>query len=212
MINRVTKNDTANGPGIRVTVWFQGCPHHCNGCHNPETWNPDKGKELTSDLVNKIFEEVDKPWVAGLSISGGDPLASYNLKEVVWLAGAFREHFGDTKTIWLWTGYSYYGCYSDPDRRKILKYLDVIVDNEYNEDLKDPRLKYAGSSNQRVIDVKQTLKKGFTLWQDEYSNAVRTMTPHRLLSQLGQPNTQLGMIFSRLKKLLSRLFGGTSSD
>lgn len=211
MINRVTKNDTANGPGIRVTVWFQGCIHHCKGCHNPETWNPNKGKPLTEELINKILEEVAQPWVAGLTLSGGDPLAPFNIPEALTLVQKFREKFGDSKTIWLWTGYSNYECMKG-DRYKVYQYLDVLIDGMFWQEQRDPRLKYAGSRNQRVIDVKQTLKKGFTLWQDEYSNAVKTMTPHKLQYLSGQQNTQQVTISSQLKKLLSRLFGRTSSD
>lgn len=212
MINRVTKNDTANGPGIRVTVWFQGCPHHCKGCHNPETWNPDKGKPLTTELVNKILDEIDKPWIAGLTMSGGDPLAPYNLKDAVALAVAFRERFGSTKTIWLWTGYSYYECFTSESRIEIFKYLDVFIDGRFKEDLKDPRLKYAGSKNQRVIDAQQSIKKGFTLWQEETSNVAKDMIQLQSLSLCARLKIQLGMISSQLKKWLSHLFGRTSSD
>lgn len=211
MINRVTKNDTANGPGIRVTVWFQGCPHHCTGCHNPETWNPDKGKPLTNELIEKILNEVDKPWVAGLTMSGGDPLAPYNLSDAIKLAQKFRERFKDTKTIWLWTGYSHYECLKK-DRYEIYKYLDVLIDGRFLEEQKDPRLKYAGSKNQRVIDIKQTLKKGFTLWQEDHLNVARTMTPQQSPSLFDQLKTQLATISLQLKKWLSHLSGVTSSE
>ena len=174
-INRVTINDTANGPGIRVTVWFQGCEHHCKNCHNPETWNPDKGTPFNMERMAEIIHACDKPYVAGITLSGGDPFHPNNAWAALTLVLNFRKKFKNTKDIWVWTGYTWEEL---EDQEEQLGYLDmtsspismvdVLVDGKYEENKKDISLPYCGSKNQRVIDVTQTIaKKKVVLWQPD---------------------------------------------
>jgi anaerobic ribonucleoside-triphosphate reductase activating protein len=147
--------DIANGPGCRVSIFVSGCEHRCKNCFNPETWNFNYGEEFTEDTLNSILELAKSDYISGLSILGGEPLHSRNLPDVLKLARKFKEKYPE-KTVWLWTGYLL---------EDVLEYLvdseiDVIVDGKFVEELKDLRLKYRGSSNQRVIDLKATLRTG----------------------------------------------------
>ena len=196
MFNRVTINDTANGPGIRVTVWFQGCNHHCKGCHNPETWNPTKGRPLTQEVIDKILDEVDKPYVRGLTLSGGDPLLCTNVHEANVLADQFRKRFGYSKDLWIWTGYRWEELTWDEmgfitSHTCILK-ATVVVDGKF--DIKKKVIApYFGSSNQRVIDCRQSLNNNrVILWQEDHSNQYKKQG---LLSsfQKGLQKIQQGM-------------------
>lgn len=154
--NKVRKMDISNGPGVRVSVFFQGCPFHCLGCFNEETWDFSLGKEYTIDVENKILEFCNKDFIKGLSILGGEPLDIKNIDSTINLARRFKEEFPD-KTLWIWTGF----LFPDIVNKDILNYADVIVDGKFIIELKDPRLKYCGSSNQRVIDVKKTKELGY---------------------------------------------------
>lgn len=148
---RVDVNDIGNGPGIRVTVWTAGCSHECPGCHNPSTWKWKQGHKLTESLVSKILDACDRPYIRGLSLSGGDPLFPKSREGVEALLKAFRERFGSSKDVWLWTGYDY----AQVKDLSLLDCVDVLVDGKFVQELKDPRLKYAGSSNQKVIHLKE---------------------------------------------------------
>ena len=144
---KISKYDIANGPGVRVTVWVSGCSHHCEGCHNPETWKWNQGKPLDKYLIEDIVEACNKPYIAGLTISGGDPLFPKNREGVFALCSRFKEKYGKSKTIWIWTGYTLQEVEDD----LILDYIDTLVDGKYIEALKDVSRPYTGSSNQRVI-------------------------------------------------------------
>lgn len=175
MFNRVTINDTANGPGIRVTVWFQGCNHHCKGCHNPETWNPTKGKPLTQDVITKILDEVDRPYVRGLTLSGGDPLLCTNAHEANSLVDQFRTRFKHKKDLWIWTGYTWQEITWDEagatTSHTCILDADVLVDGKFDINRKDISLPYCGSRNQKVIDVQKSLNSGrIILWQEDHLN------------------------------------------
>lgn len=197
MFNRVTINDTANGPGIRVTVWFQGCNHKCKGCHNPETWNPTKGKPLTQEVINKILDEVDKPYVRGLTLSGGDPLLCTNVHEANSLVDQFRKRFSYSKDLWIWTGYRWeelvweeYGF--DTSHPCVLQ-ADVIVDGKFDIN-KKTIAPYFGSSNQRVIDRRKSFyHHRVILWQEDHSNPSR-MQVLAMRFQRGLQKIQQGMI------------------
>lgn len=153
---RIKNYDIANGPGVRVSVWFAGCSHHCRGCHNPETWKWTQGKSLDSSLVNQILDLCEKPYISGLTLTGGDPMFIKNREGLLYLLEEFRRKFGDSKTVWMWTGYTL----EELDNDLILDYIDTLIDGKYDEALKDVSLPYAGSSNQRVIHfVYQGLKK-----------------------------------------------------
>ena len=149
--NLIRKMDISNGPGVRVSIFMQGCPFHCKNCFNPETWDFEGGKEFTQETI----ELSDKNEVKGLSILGGEPMAPTNIEGTAKLAKAFKEKYPE-KNVWAWSGYKYEQI-KDKDA---LKYIDVLVDGNYEDNLHDPTLKWKGSSNQRVIDVQKSLKNG----------------------------------------------------
>ena len=134
---------------------MQGCPFHCKNCFNPETWDFEGGKEFTQETIDKVLELSNKNEVKGLSILGGEPMAPTNIEGTAKLAKAFKEKYPD-KNVWAWSGYKYEQI-KDQDA---LKYIDVLVDGNYEDELHDPTLKWKGSSNQRVIDVQKSLKNG----------------------------------------------------
>ena len=146
----ITKDDTLNGDGLRVVLWVAGCSHHCKGCQNSYSWNPNTGVLFTDETINEIFAELSKDYISGLTLSGGDPLYIDNRDTITNLVKSVKEKFPN-KTIWLYTGYSY----EDIKNLDIINYLDVIIDGEYKEELRDITLPYRGSSNQRIIYLKE---------------------------------------------------------
>ena len=161
--------DISNGPGVRVSIFMQGCTRRCRNCFNPETWNPDGGKEFTPDTIHKIIRFLQPDHIRGLSILGGEPLfpfmrSEYDPEIFIELLEYVKEKYPE-KTIWLWTGYKWEDIPKTLDVMEALKYIDVIVDGEFIEEMKDISLKYAGSTNQRVIDVQKSLIEGHAvLW------------------------------------------------
>lgn len=163
--HNITYPDMNNGDGLRVVLWLSGCDHHCKGCQNPQTWNPDSGIKFDEKAFNELFDELSKDYISGLTLSGGDPLHKDNVNEVLHLLHKIRILF-PTKTIWLYTGYTWeeilktYYTIGDINyiRYSILYQCDVLVDGEYKEELRDITLPWIGSSNQRVIDVQKSLK------------------------------------------------------
>lgn len=153
--NKIRKMDISNGPGVRVSIFMQGCTFNCKNCFNSETHDFNGGKEFTEETIERVLELCSKEYIVGLSILGGEPLHPKNIEGTTKLAAAFKNRYPD-KTLWIWSGFLF-----DRDLRdkEILKYIDVLVDGQYNCDLYSPILKWKGSSNQRVIDVKRTLKK-----------------------------------------------------
>ena len=150
--HNITKDDMLNGDGLRVVLWLSGCEHRCPGCHNQVTWDPSGGLQFDREAEDELFDKLDKPYISGLTLSGGDPLYPGNRGEVTILARKFRERFPD-KTLWLYTGY----LWEDVRELEVIKYVDVLVDGLYVEALRDAQLFWRGSSNQRVIDVKRSL-------------------------------------------------------
>lgn len=145
--------DIADGDGVRVALFVSGCSHHCKGCHSPFSWNPEAGKEFTEEVKEKLFQLIDRPYIDGLTLSGGDPLFCDNIKTIRLLCYEFKQRFPN-KTIWLYTGYTL-------DKIKALDFLqcvDVIVDGPYIEELRDVTLPFRGSSNQNIIYVKELNK------------------------------------------------------
>ena len=134
---------------------MQGCPFHCKNCFNPETWDFEGGKEFTQETIDKVLELSDKNEVKGLSILGGEPMAPTNIEGTAKLAKAFKEKYPE-KNVWAWSGYKY----EQLKNQDALKYIDVLVDGNYEDELHDPTLKWKGSSNQRVIDVQKSLRNG----------------------------------------------------
>ena len=153
--NKIRKMDISNGPGIRVSIFMQGCAFHCKNCFNSDTWDFDKGIEFTDDVINTILELCNGDHISGLSILGGEPMHPNSIQGTTRLAMMFKEKYPN-KTLWVWSGF----LYDDLKDKEVLKYIDVLVDGRYIDTLHDFRLKWCGSSNQRVIDVKKSLKKG----------------------------------------------------
>jgi len=153
--NKIRKMDVSNGPGIRVSIFMQGCTFNCKGCFNPETHDFKGGKEFTEETINRVLELCSKEYIEGLSILGGEPLHPKNIEGTTKLAKAFKEEY-PKKTIWVWSGFLFDRDLKD---KEILNYIDVLVDGQYNGDLYSPILRWKGSANQRVIDVKKSLKK-----------------------------------------------------
>lgn len=208
---KIEKENVLNGFGIRVVLWCSGCDHHCRNCQNPITWNPNDGVQFDESAKKEIFDELSKDYIAGITFTGGDPLYSQNLKDVLDLITDLRSKYPisrkiDTiyrendnfkhniliknsdeirlsypeKTIWLYTGYTWeqimYPVVTDdfnPERDKLLKMrrdivkqCDVLVDGRYEEDKRDVTYHWAGSTNQRVIDVQESLKQNqVVLWK-----------------------------------------------
>ena len=152
--HKIRKMDISNGPGVRVSIFMQGCEFHCNNCFNPETWDFKAGEEFNEDTINKVLKLSDKDYIVGLSILGGEPMHPKNIEGTTLLAKTFKEKYPD-KNIWGWSGYLFDKDLKD---KEVLKYIDVLVDGRFVESLADPTLKWKGSSNQRVIDVQKSLK------------------------------------------------------
>lgn len=142
--------DIADGQDIRVTLFVSGCSHHCKGCHNPESWNPNNGKEFTEEVKEKLFNLIDRPYIDGLTLSGGDPLFCSNRADIEKLCIEFKERFPN-KSIWLYTGYKF----EDIKDLTVLSYIDVLVDGKFEIDKRDITLPFRGSSNQRIINLKE---------------------------------------------------------
>lgn len=149
----ITADDMKNGDGLRVTLWVSGCDHHCKNCQNPLTWDPDEGLEFDEKAMDEIFTYLSKDHISGITLSGGDPLFHSNRDVVTDICKQIKSKFAD-KTIWLYSGDSF----EEIKTLDILKYVDVLVDGEYKDELRDVKLKWRGSANQRVIDVQKSLE------------------------------------------------------
>ncbi len=159
---------------MRVSLFVSGCPYHCKGCFNPETWDYDYGQPFTVDTIYEILEALDKPYIQGLSVLGGEPLDPKNIKTVGLLLQMVRLKFGKTKDVWLYTGQDFERAYNTDDGGfanlilalefrlggGVTGLVDVIVDGPFIEEQKDPSLWFKGSSNQRIIDVKKSKEIG----------------------------------------------------
>ena len=152
--NLIRKMDIADGPGIRVSIFMQGCAFHCKNCFNSDTWDFNGGKEFTDETIVKVIDLCKEDHVKGLSILGGEPLHPNNIEGTTELARTFKEIYPN-KNIWLWSGFTF----EQVKDKDIMKYIDVMVDGQYVDELHSPLLKWKGSSNQRVIDVQKSLKQ-----------------------------------------------------
>lgn len=158
---KIDKDNMLNGPGIRQVLWFSGCSHKCPGCHNPETWNPEVGENFTEETIQKIVSLCNNDYTSGLTLTGGDPFFPANNSEMFYFLREFKEELPN-KTVWAWTGFTYEYIIQRPEMRRILDYIDILIDGKFDAeqrklDLLRPNsrelLKYRGSSNQRIIDV-----------------------------------------------------------
>ena len=161
--NLIRKMDISDGPGVRASIFMQGCEFHCKNCFNQETWDFNGGKEFTDDTIKEVLDICASPQIKGLSILGGEPMHPNNIEGTTKLAKAFKEKYPN-KTIWAWSGFKFDEYLKDKD---VAKYLDVVVDGQYKDELHDFRLKWRGSSNQRVVDVQKSLKENkVVLYED----------------------------------------------
>lgn len=152
--HNITRDDMLNGDGLRVVLWVAGCEHHCHNCQNKQTWKLKGGIKFDENAEREIFYELSKNYISGLTLSGGDPLHKENRKEITEFVKKVKSVYPD-KTIWLYTGYKY----GQVKNLQVLNYIDVLVDSPFIDALKDVNYKWAGSTNQRVIDVKESKKQ-----------------------------------------------------
>lgn len=152
---KIRSQDIANGPGIRVSIYVQGCNRHCKNCFNPETWDFNGGRIFNRRVKEQFLNLADNKSIVGFSILGGEPLQQG--KDMLDLVKSMKERF-PTKTIWMWTGYRFEEF--DQEQLEIIQYIDVLVDGEFIEEAKCPGKRFKGSSNQRIIDIPKTLQTG----------------------------------------------------
>ena len=156
------KFDIANGPGVRVSLFVSGCRHHCKNCFNREAWDFDYGKPFTADTEEEILTELDKDYIKGLSLLGGEPFELENRGALTELLKKVKQR-NPEKPVWCYTGFELEKL-TDPTAAEMLSLIDVLVDGKFVEELKSPDLLFRGSSNQRIIDVRQSLSLGETVW------------------------------------------------
>ena len=172
--HNITYPDMNNGDGFRVVLRLSGCSHHCYNCQNPQTWDINSGIPFDESAKEELFRELDKDYISGLTLSGGDPLHEANLDDVLELVNKIRLSFPN-KTIWIYSGYQWSEVFNDGvyltrdcagwKRREIVKKCDVMIDSKYVDSLRDPQLKWRGSSNQHVINIEKSMIKGeIVLW------------------------------------------------
>lgn len=141
----ISKTSLNNGEGLRAVLWVSGCSHRCAGCQNKDFWNANMGLTFTEEVINELIDLCERPFMDGLTLSGGDPMYVENRVEVYLLCRKFKERLGDKKTIWMYTGYLFEEIKDDP----VMKYVDVVVDGPYQKD-RDAAI-YRGSDNQRIF-------------------------------------------------------------
>lgn len=182
--HNITYPDMNNGSGLRVVLWLSGCDHRCKGCQNPQTWDVNSGIPFDEKAEQELFEKLDEDYISGITLTGGDPLNKNNLDDVLKLVNKIHLLLPE-KTIWLYTGYTvniFESSFSDHTeietipkskvkldltRAMIISKCDVVVDGRFEEDKKDLTLRWRGSSNQHVIDIKKSLnQKKVVLWCD----------------------------------------------
>lgn len=156
----IKKCDMLNGDGIRVSLWVSGCEHNCNQCQNPQTWDANNGIVFDEGAERELFLALHRDYISGLTLTGGDPLYENNIQDVLNLVNKIRILFGDSKTIWIYSGYTWEQCLEDSRKYEIIKQCDVFIDGEYIDDIRDVTLEWRGSSNQRVIDVQKSIAEG----------------------------------------------------
>ena len=165
--------DVANGPGIRVSVFVSGCTHHCKGCFNPTTWDFNFGKPFTEAEINQVLEYLKPDHISGLTLLGGEPFEYTNQQGLLPLVRKVKELYPN-KSVWCYSGYLFDKDIRDkmmvmwPETRELISYIDYLVDGEFVESLKDLKLRFKGSSNQRIIDVQKSLETdSIVLWEGE---------------------------------------------
>lgn len=153
--HNITKDDMNNGEGLRVVLWVSGCSHACPGCHNPVTWDICGGLLFDEKAEEELWQELSKDYIDGITLSGGDPLHPVNRADMEVLLKKIKADF-PSKTIWLYTGY----LWDEVKDLELIRYIDVLLDGKFVKAMFSPNLPWVGSSNQKVIDVGESLKKG----------------------------------------------------
>ena len=168
----IKKTDISNGEGVRVSLFVSGCRHHCKNCFNPETWNFEYGNAFTKEIEAQIIEALDKSYINGLSLLGGEPFEPENQETLACLTQKIKKMLPN-KSIWCYTGCKIEELidknskYFTPYTAKLLSNIDVLVDGPFIEELKDISLKFKGSSNQRIIDLnKSSINNKIVLWEE----------------------------------------------
>jgi anaerobic ribonucleoside-triphosphate reductase activating protein len=168
--------DVANGPGVRVSLFVSGCEHYCKNCFNKEAWDFNYGDEFTEVQLEHIIKALEPDYIHGLSLLGGEPMHPANQSGILPLVKKVRETYPQ-KDIWCYTGYDFEKdiindmYLNNPDTKELISCFDIMVDGKFVEELKDLKLKFRGSSNQRIIDVKKSLEKGEVVhWEFENAN------------------------------------------
>lgn len=169
----IKRIDVANGPGVRVSLFVSGCTHHCKGCFNPETWDFNYGKPFTEKEIDIIIEYLKPDYIRGLSLLGGEPFEYVNQQGLLPLLRRFTALYPD-KDVWCYTGYDFQNDIIDKmmvnwsETRELISYIDILVDGEFVEERKDLALRFRGSDNQRIIDVKRSIEqKNIVLWEQK---------------------------------------------
>lgn len=163
---KIDKCSVSNGIGVRTVLWVSGCDIKCYNCHNPQTWDFNSGIPFTEDTMQEILYDLSKPYIKGCTLSGGHPLDPLNAPEVLKIVKRVKMVFPN-KDIWVYSGYVWENIIKDETLREIMKYTDVLVDGAYVDELRDISLPFKGSSNQRIICVKQSLEQNkIILWQE----------------------------------------------
>ena len=163
----IIKNDFAAAPGVCVSFYTQGCPHHCPGCHNPESWNPNVGTKFTKETEEEIMDVIRLPYIRGLTLSGGDPLYPQNRDELTTLVKRIKTELPD-KDIWVWTGYEF----DEIKDTELIKYCDVVVVGPFileQRDISDAN-RWRGSRNQKIILIQESLKSKSTVYMPDVPN------------------------------------------
>ena len=163
---KIDKCSVSNGVGVRTVLWVSGCDIRCRNCHNPQTWDFNSGIPFTDDTMQEILYDLSKPYIKGLTLSGGHPLDPHNAPKVLEIVKRVKMVFPN-KDIWIYSGYEWENIIKDDTLREILKYTDVLVDGAYIDELRDISLPFRGSSNQRIIDVNKSLAENkVILWEE----------------------------------------------
>lgn len=171
---RIKDCDIADGEGVRVSLFVSGCTHHCVGCFNKETWDFDYGKPFTKEVEDKILKLLSKDYITGLSLLGGEPFEVCNQEALHNLLVRVKVEFPD-KDVWCYSGYTFEDLLDDKGTvntkytKGMLSFIDVLVDGEFMLERKSLGLTFKGSDNQRIIDVKESLKKGITVEKEFYN-------------------------------------------
>lgn len=161
----IEKTSIANGEGVRVVLWVSGCSIHCQGCHNPETWDFGAGKIFDQSSEHELIESLKPSYIKGLTLSGGNPLEIRNFSTLQPLLAKIKREYS-AKDIWCYTGYTFEELLKNEKQKELLSYIDVLVDGPFDCTKRDITLRFRGSSNQRIIDVKESLNQNnIILWR-----------------------------------------------